>query len=714
MDPIRRSAAPATAGTAVSETVPAPARRIELRGRFTMSIQHEIIRTACPRDCYDTCGVAVYRRNGTIESVRGDPDHFVSQGQLCTKCSIGYNNEWIDPAARLSTPLRRVGRKGDGRFEPVSWDDALAAIAARLKRIAADPGPQAIFNTHYSGTISLIGYLFPTRFFNRLGATEVSPDTICNMAGHVALNYVYGTSVTGFDPRTGDAAACVLIWGANPSSSGPHVQEHWVEKLPGKVVVIDPIRTPTAASADLHLQPFPGSDAALAFTMMHVIRREGLIDSEFMARHTVGWAELEPTVARCTPTWGEAQTGVPARLIEEAARLYGRGPSLLWMGQALQRQPTGGNVMRACSLLPAITGNIGKPGAGFVYLNFDMALRGIDAEYLTAPHLAKNGGVPSISHMDLAGCLEDPARSQALFCWNINIAASNPQQRRLRDALAREDLLMVVADLFRTDTTDFADFVLPAASFLEFDDIVASYFHLTLSAQVKASEPLGQALPNSEIFRRLARAMDFAEPELHESDPAIIDTLLTRANFEGDFRALAARSPVHVPAEPFIQFRELKFPTPSGRIEIASEAAAADGHPRVPQPLADPRPAGGRLRLLSPSSAWSLNDSFSNVAKIAAHLGRASIALHPADAHARSLRDGDEATVSNETGSLAMRVLVSDIVPRGVALSHKGRWPRQEPGQCNVNVLNPGRKADMGESTSVHSVEVTVAPIAAR
>lgn len=676
-----------------------------------MSELEEIVRTACPRDCYDTCGVAVHKRNGAIESVRGDPAHFVSQGQLCVKCSIGYNNEWLDPHARLTRPLRRVGRKGEGRFEPVSWDAAIAAIADRLKKISASAGPQAILNTHYSGTISLIGYLFPTRFFNRLGATEVSPDTICNMAGHVALHYVYGTSVSGFDPRTGDAAACILVWGANPSASGPHVQEHWLEKLPGKVVVIDPVRTPTAAAADVHLQPFPGSDAALAFAMLHVIARERLVDRDFVARYTVGWDELEPMLAPCTPAWGEAQTGVPARLIEEVARLYGRGPSLLWMGQALQRQPHGGNVMRTCSILPAVTGNLGKPGAGFVYLNFDMAQRGIDGDYLTAPHLAKSA-VPPISQMDLAERLEDPARAQALICWNINIAASNPQQERLRMALAREDLMTVVLDLFPTDTTDFADFVLPAASFLEFDDLVASYFHLTLSAQVKAAQPMGEALPNSEIFRRLARAMDFTEPELDESDAEIIATLLKRANIEGDFRSFAARAPMHLPAEPVIQFRDLKFPTPSGKIEIVSESAAADGHPRLPQPLVDPRPAAGRLRLLSPSSQWALNDSFSNVAKIAAHTGLATIAIHPADAAGRGLKEGDQALVANEAGRLVMRVTLTETVPRGVALSHKGRWPKREAGHRNVNVLNPGRKTDMGESTSVHGVEVTVAPLA--
>jgi anaerobic selenocysteine-containing dehydrogenase len=671
----------------------------------------QAVRTICPRDCYDTCGVLVVRRNGAIQSVRGDPQHFVSRGKLCSKCSIGYNREWIDAKARLTRPLRRIGPKGAGRFEPVSWDTALAAIAAELKRIAATDGPQAILTAHYSGTISLIAYLFPMRFFNRLGATEVTPDTICNMAGHVALNYVYGTSVDGFDPRTVRDAACVMIWGANPSSSGPHVQEHWVAKAPGTVIVIDPVRTPSAEAADTHLQPFPGSDAALAFAMLHVIWRDGLLDRDFINKHTIGWEEVERILPDCTPAWGEALTGVPAHLIERTARIYARGPSLLWLGQALQRQPTGGNVMRACALLPPVTGNLAKPGAGILYLNFELAHRGIDAAYLSAPHLCK-GELPQISQMDLAGCLEDSLRSRALVCWNINIAASSPQQNRLHRALRREDLFTVAVDLFPTDTTDFADYVLPAASFLEFDDLVASYFHMTLSAQVKASEPMGESLPNQEIFRRLARAMGYTEPELHETDADMIAALLKQANLGVDFDALAANGSIMVPRETRIQFADLKFPTPSGRIEIASERAAADGYQRIPQPLADPRPVANRLRLLSPSSSWSLNDSFSNVAKIAAHVGQVTVAMHPVDAVERGLAEGDEALMSNETGELAARVILTTALPRGVALSPKGRWPKQEVGRRNVNVLNPGKKADMGESTSVHGVEITVSRLA--
>jgi anaerobic selenocysteine-containing dehydrogenase len=666
----------------------------------------EHIRTTCPRDCYDTCGIVVVKRDEKITQVRGDPAHPVNRGKLCAKCSIAYNREWLDPRVRLTRPLRRFGHKGEGKFEPVSWETALTAIAERLTQIVNTSGARTILNAHYTGTISLLAYLFPLRFFFRLGATEIDPDTICNKAGQVALTYLYGTPLVGFDPRTARDSACIMVWGANPSASAPHAHEHWLRETPAKVIVVDPVRTPTAQAADLHLQPFPGSDAALAFALLHVLWRDGRIDRDFISSHTVGWEELEPLLQDCTPAWGEAATGVPARLIEEAARLYGQGPSLLWLGQSLQRQPHGGNVMRACGLLPAVTGNLGKPGAGFLYLN-GFGERKLDLEYLVAPHLAADIP-PSVSHMDLVDCLEDRARSRALMCWNINPAASNPQQARLHAALRRDDLFTVVADLFATDTTAFADIVLPAASFLEFDDLVMAYFNLTLSAQVKVTEPPGEALSNMEIFRRLARAMGYTEPELYESDATIIPTLLERMGIGETFSSLAEKGTVFVFPEPVSQFADHAFPTPSGRIEIASARAEADGHPRVPQPLADPKPNAGRFRLLSPASPWLLNNSFANVEKIAARIGPATVALHPLDAAEHGLAEGDEVVLSNEIGQLRMPVTLSTDIPRGVALSHKGRWPNREDSRANVNVLNPGRRADMGDSTAVHSIEVFV------
>ena len=664
------------------------------------------VKTTCPRDCYDTCGIVAIKRGGAVTKLLGDPDHPVARGALCGKCALAYNGVFRDPKSRLTTPLRRAGPKGEGRFEAIGWDEAMAAIAERLTAIAASSGAETILHTHYTGTCSLIAGNFPERFFNRLGATEVDPDTICNNAGHVALGYILGSSTIGFDPRTAKDASCIMLWGANPSASAPHAHKHWFKESPARVVVIDPLRTPTAEAADLHLQPFPGSDAALAFALLHVLRREALIDRDFIAAHTLGWDAVEAVVEACDPAWGEAATGVPAALIERAARLYGSGPSLLWLGQGLQRQAGGGNIFRACAMLPAVTGNFAKPGAGLYFLNGG-AMRGLDGDYLSAPHLRQREA-PAISHMDLAAHLEDGEKSRALVSWNMNVAASGPQQERLQRALMRDDLFTVVVELFATDTADYADIVLPAASFMEFDDIVMSYFNLGVSVQAKLEEPMGDALPNQEIFRKLARAMGFEEPELFEPDTAIIEQVLSSLGVAGGFQALAEAGTLAVFEEPLLQFADLSFPTPSGRIEIASARAEAHGLPRVPAPDADARPGGGRLRLLSPASPWLMNDSYANDPKISEQLGEATVTLHPDDAAARGLTAGDRVTLANRTGSLALTLAISDIVPPGAALSLKGRWPKREGGGVNVNALNPGVKSDMGESSCVHGVEVTV------
>jgi anaerobic selenocysteine-containing dehydrogenase len=607
----------------------------------------EVILTTCPRDCYDACGVAVLKRDGVIRHVRGDPDHPVSRGRLCQKCTTAYNGVFLDPAARLLTPLLRDGPKGSGSFRRASWVQALKTTSERLTEIVSGPGPGTILNAHYTGTFALLGYGFPLRFMRALGAREVDPDTICNKAGHVALDYLIGTSEDGFDPRTAADAACILVWGANPSASAPHQHEQWLPEAPGRVVVVD---------------------------------------SE----------------------WGASVTGVPAAQIEQAARWYGSGPSLLWIGQGFQRQPRGGNAVRAVAQLAALSGNLGRPGTGLLYLNGTDS-RGLDFDYVVEGGLEDRSPEP-ISHMDLVSWLEDPGRSSALMCWNINIAASNPEQARLHRALKREDLFTVAIDLFPTDTTDLADVVLPAASFLECDDIVASYFNLSLSAQRAAVAPMGESLPNPEIFRRLAAAMGMSEPALFEPDDAVIAKLLAGTDLGLSFAELAQRGTVPISAEPRIQFAGLSFPTPSGRVELASGRAQADGHPRVAQPYADPRPEGGRLRLLSSASRWTLNDSFTNEPKLARRAGVATVALHPDDAAERGLADGDRAILRNEIGELELLVALSDGLPRGVAYSPKGRWPRLEAQGANVNVLNPGIASDLGASSTVHGVEVMVSP----
>ncbi|MCW5623349.1 MAG: molybdopterin-dependent oxidoreductase [Burkholderiales bacterium] len=671
--------------------------------------QQQSIRTTCPRDCYDSCGMIAFVQDGAVTRVVGDRDHHRTHGALCGKCSVAYNSAWIDPSRRLLHPLRRRGSKGSNTFDVVPWDVALREIAERLGGIVAEHGGESVLQTHYTGTCTLLAGNFPSRFFHRLGATEVDPDTVCNKAGHEALRLMFGTSIVGFDPRTAADTDCLLVWGANPSASAPHLHKHWLPdmKRHARLIVVDPIRHPTAELADLHLQPRPGTDALLAFALLHVLHRDGQLDHDFIGRHVVGWAEIESTIATATPEHAAAVTGVPVGQIEQAADWYGRSRSMLWMGQGMQRQTHGGNAMRAVSLLPVGTGNIGRPGTGFLYLNTFPA-RGIDGDALAGTALRR--GPPSlISHMDLASALENADRSRALFTWNNNIAASSPEQSRLRRALQREDLLHVAIDVFPTDTTAFADYVLPAASFLEFDDLQLSYFDYTVSAQVKAMAPMGESLPNQEIFRRLATAMEWDDAPLHEPDDALIAGLLAQTGVGMDFDQLAAAGTVFWRDEIQLPFADGRYPTPSGHIEVASAEWETCGLPRAPTARADAPPGGDRLRLLSPADPMLMNSSYGNEDKITRKLGEQTVWLHPTDAQRRGLAAGQRVALSNPTGTLALRLAVADHVPVGVALLPKGRWPSLEPEGANVNVLNPGTKSDIAESSAVHSVEVVIA-----
>jgi anaerobic selenocysteine-containing dehydrogenase len=672
----------------------------------------EIIKSNCPRDCYDGCGILVHLEDGKQPRVTGDPDHPVSRGKLCDKCGISYNGVWQDENARLLTPLRRTGPKGSGQFEPISWDNALSTIAQKFNGIINEKGAEAILGMQYSGTLSMLAYMFPNRLMHKLGAARVDYSTICNAAGSVAWHLLYGDGAAmGFDPRTARDASCILVWGANPSHSAPHMHKHWLKDSPARVVVIDPVRTATAAEADLHLQPRPGTDAALAFALLHALRENGSFDDSFIAEHCVGAPELETEIERCTPQWGEQQTGVPAADILRAAEIYGAGPSLLWVGQSLQRQPMGGNVMRSAGLLPALTGNIGKPGAGFYYLNYTPFLIGGDPDYLEGAQLAA-GETKIVTAMDLADRLLDPEEFKAFLVWNTNPLASCSNQQKLRQACAREDLFTVAIDCFSTDTTGYADIILPAASFLEFDDLTFSYFNLCVGAQSKVREPMGEALPNQEIFRKIARAMKIDEPALYEEDMEVIGTLLQQMGRDHDFAELQRMGHFFVnDDEPVIFYEDLQFSTPSGRIEIASEQAEAMGLPRVPHAQVDPAPAQGQFRLISPASNWRLNDSYANEPKAAKRAGPAQLILCAQDAALIGVADGAPVSVSTDIGSIQLLARIDEMVLPGTVLSYKGRWPSLEPGGQNLNFIHVGRKCDMAESTSVHGMLVSVDPL---
>jgi anaerobic selenocysteine-containing dehydrogenase len=668
------------------------------------------LRTTCPRDCYDSCGItAVQDEDGTLKRLVGDANHHMSQGKLCQKCSIVYNGSWRDPGLRLSTPLKRSGPKGDGAFVPVSWNEALSEIAGKLNQIATKETAAKIYHTHYTGTCSVLGGLYPLRFFNKLGATEVDPDTVCNNAAHASLTYTFGESCEGFDPDTVRDSACVLIWGANPSAAAPHVHEHWLRDARAKVVVIDPIAHPSAKSADIHLQLRPGTDAALAFGLLHIARRDGHIDHAFLAAHVIGWEEVLPDIEATTPQVTAELTGLDAGDIERVAEMYTAGPALIWLGQGLQRQKMGGNAYRACALLCAATGNLGKPGSGILFLNGPNT-RGADVDYVVAPELA-DGAPDPISQMDLADHLQDAGKTRALICWNNNIVASNPQQTKLRRALGREDLFQVSVELFQTDTTAYADYVLPAASFMECEDLLFPYFHNTVSALNPVQAAPGVALSNAEIFRRLAHAMGFNDPKLFEADREVIDHVLENSDVDVGFDELKKIGTKRVYAKPRVQFESLTFPTPSGKIEVASERAEADGCWRAPKPHADAVAEIGRIRILSPASPWTLNTSYGNDEKIRQRMGRQAVRLNPNDATRLNIADGQTVILRNAVGELKVQAQVSEETQPGVAVVLKGTWPMFADGSGgNINLLNPGDRTDMGESSCVHSIEAQIAP----
>jgi anaerobic selenocysteine-containing dehydrogenase len=433
-------------------------------------------------------------------------------------------------------------------------------------------------------------------------------------------------------------------------------------------------------------------------------------DEAYIEAHTRGADEVMGVIEACTPKWTEAHTGVGPDALQKAAELYASGPSMVWCGQGLQRQPTGGNVMRTVGLLPALTGNIGKPGTGFCYMNFTPAFAGIDLDELAGAGLITTHG-KKVSHMDLAPRLLDADEFKALIAWNTNPLASAPRQDELRAAFAREDLFTVVVDCFATDTTAYADIVLPAASFLEFDDITFGYFHLLMGAQAKVNDPVGESLPNQEIFRRLAAAMDLEEPALFEDDKTLIDRMMAQMNPGFDFEGLKARGHFYLGDEVMAMFADGQFDTPSGKIEIASTVAEEMGLPRTPQPLVDANPAPGYCRLLTPASKWRLNDSYANDPHIIEQSGPAAVWLNNIDAARIGVAEGDRVRLRNATGAIELVAHIDDSLLVGTAVAYKGRWPSLETDKTNVNFVHTPRKTDMGESTSVHATEVIIEAI---
>jgi anaerobic selenocysteine-containing dehydrogenase len=692
-------------------------------------VRDGVVRGACPHDCPDTCAMLVHVKDGRAVRVQGDPEHPVTQGFLCTK--VNRYVERTYHADRLTTPLRRVGPKGEGRFEPATWDEALDDIARRLNEIRNGPhGPQAILPYSYAGTMGLVqGGSMDRRFFHRIGASLLDR-TICATAGTEAWKVTYGDRM-GPTPEEAEHARLILLWGTNTLTSNPHL---WpalrrAREAGAKIIAIDPIRTRTAAQCDQHLAIRPGTDAALALGMMHVIFRDGLEDGDYLRRHTIGWEALRD---RALHEWSveraAAETGLDEAAIEALALEYARTrPAFIRLNYGMQRHAGGGMAVRVVSLLPAVTGAWRDVGGGAT-LSTSGAFKANGAA-LEKPEWIPEG-TRTINMIQLGDALTRPDAGvggppvQALVVYNSNPAAVAPDLGRVREGLRREDLFTVVLEHFRTDTAEYADWILPATTQLEHWDVHTSYGHLYVTLNRPSIAPVGDSLPNSEIFRRIAARMGLDDPEFRESDLELIEQALDSHN--PALRAVTLRQLLDegyvrlALPKPFLPYAEpARLNTPTGKIQIVAPELAAMGIDPLPtftppaeSAAADPRRAARfPLMLLSPPEHQFMNSTFVNIPALRKAAGEAKILLHPNEAAVRGIREGDRVRSWNDRGDFFALAVVTDDVRPGVAVSYGVRWARLSEGGKTVNDTTSQGTTDMGGGAVFYdnAVEVEVA-----
>jgi len=530
---------------------------------------HTIVRAACPHDCPDTCALHVTVAEGRAIKVEGDPDHPTTRGVLCTKVARYLDRTYSEK--RVLHPLRRAGAKGEGRFERIDWDEALDTIASRFREIAeSSDGPQAILPYSYAGTMGLLQYgSMDRRFFNKLGASLLDR-TICATAGKAGYAATIGASI-GTDLEQFENARLILIWGSNPVVSNLHlwsrVQE--AKRRGARLIAIDPYRSQTAEKCHEHLALMPGTDAALALGIMHVLIAEGLIDRDYIDRYTVGFDALEQRVRDYPPSRVASLTGLREAQIVALAREYGTiEPAVIRLNYGMQRHAGGGMAIRTVACLPALVG-AWRHAAGGALLS-SSGTYPINTAALERPELSWNS--PRTINMSTIGdaLLEaDDPPIRALFVYNSNPVAVAPDSGKVVAGFAREDLFCVVHDVFLTDTADYADIVLPATTQLEHLDVHSSYGHLYALANNPAIAPLGEAKPNTEVFRLLAARMGFDEPCFAESDESMAANAFVASHprMAGiDWTTLKTQGwqRLNVPS-PYAPFAEGNFPTPSGK-----------------------------------------------------------------------------------------------------------------------------------------------------
>jgi anaerobic selenocysteine-containing dehydrogenase len=684
----------------------------------------KLVRGACPHDCPDTCATLTEVQDGRAVRFFAEPDHPITQGWLCAK--VRPYLERVYHPDRLTHPLRRVGPKGSGSWEQITWDEAIAEITGRWKEIIASYGAAAILPYSYSGTLGLLQLgICNARLWNRMGASDLDR-AICGAAAEAAVEATVGARWAP-DPADILHSRLIVLWGHNPASTGPHFMPllRQAQKNGAYVVVIDPRRTITARSADEHIQPYPSTDGALALGIMHVLFSEGLADEAWLAANTVGWRELRERVAEYSPQRVAEITGVPAETIIALARRYGTTkPALLKFADGVQRHGNGGQTVRALACLPALVGQFGVRGGGLFYsmsgfVRWDQEAVGHPSECPPAPRVVNMNRLGAA----LTGEVNDPP-IQSLYVFCANPVTSTPNASLTIQGLQREDLFTVVHELFMTDTAQYADIMLPATSQLEQTDLHKAYGHRYLQYNQAAIAPLGEAKSNWDVMRLLAAGMGYDEPWLHQcAEEAIAEVLdATRATnplLEGiTLERLQAKgtAPLAFTPESAIPFADLRFPTPSGKVELRSEAMAALGLDPLPhyEPPAEFRkePRNGKhspddqpapLALISPASHHFVSSSFANQPSLLAKEGAPFVEINPADAAERGIADGDEVMIENARGCYALRAVVTQNVPPGVASAPKGRWARMNPGGRNINWITSDALADLAGQSTFHS-----------
>jgi anaerobic selenocysteine-containing dehydrogenase len=681
----------------------------------------EVVHAACPHDCPDTCAmlVTVRRESGRRVAIKvaGDPDHPTTRGSLCTKVSR-YLERTYHPE-RVLHPLKRIGRKGEGKFVRVSWDEALDDIAARLARIAAID-PQRIVPYSYAGTMGLVqGESMAHRFFHKLGASLLDR-TICATAGGEALIATLGT-------RTGPAmeafadSKLIVFWGTNAIASNLHLWSFAQEakRKGAKLIAIDPYRSLTAEKCHQHIALLPGTDGALAFGLMHVLIRAGWLDRDYIEQYTLGFDRLADRAREFTPQRVADLCGITAQEVEQLAHDYWHiRPAAIRLNYGMQRVAGGGNAVRAVACLPALAGHWRDP-AGGVLLSTSGEFH-LDGERLYRPELLA-GRTPRTINMATIG--HDLTHAEppidALIVYNSNPVAVAPNSRTVAQGFARGDLFTVVLEHFLTDTADYADYVLPATTQLEHVDVVKPYGHLYVMANNAAIDPLGEAAPNTEIFRRLAAKMGFTEPCFADSDEQIAAQAFAKrsatANYDWNVAKAQGWQRLDLPAS-YAPFAHGNFPTPSGKCEFYSRKLAQQGLDPLPNYVPPHEgPTSNRelaqrypLALISPPARNFLNSTFVNVKSLRDTEGEPQLEIHPQDAAPRGIGDGNRVRVFNDRGSFELAARVTERAREGVVVALSVWWKKLARDGKNANEVTSGRLTDLGRAPTFYDCLVEV------